>query len=131
MDTIVLSGGASHTEHKALMDSYFFICCQDHRDNLRECSVCGPVLLASLNHEIDIQGLEVHVQCYACTSISESSGEVMLFTADGKCIRCSHMFPGFLRLMLSDLFGDGTLDWYFFLLAFSSSPKVYIITYDV
>jgi hypothetical protein len=97
---------------ETLMRSYAFICCHDHGDELRECSTCGPVILSSFTREIETQVLQGDVQCYACTCVGETPSELLLFLADGRCLQYNQVFPGSVRPMLSNLFGDTTLQMY-------------------
>jgi len=115
VDTVLMGGELTwHGEQKALVGSFGFVCCHDHGYQLRECSICGPATLSLLTAELQIQGLGGRLQCYGCTPLAETPGEIIFFLADDEDLTCqcvlhSRVFPGWLRPMLSSLFGDGTL----------------------
>lgn len=116
VDTVLVSGHTKWDGERALKGSFAFVCSHDHGDHLRECSVCGPVILSSLASEVQLQGLNGRLQCYACTAVAETPGEMIFFIADDdatcQCLLYSEVFPGYLRQMFSNLFGDGTLIMY-------------------
>jgi hypothetical protein len=52
VDRVIPSGHTWDGFEETLTRSCAFICCRDNSDKLRECSVCGPVILSAFTCEI-------------------------------------------------------------------------------
>lgn len=107
VDIVLSSGDDWDGKGEDLRGSFVFACCNDSNE-YRQCSACGPIVLANVNQEIQLQKLN-HLQCYGCTHIGDKAGELVLFLHDGAMIKYTEVFPGFVRPMLSYIYGDGTL----------------------